>query len=282
MSRDLISKKTRYEFREYFVGIVLREIESEFDAADVPFDEDYVPNLSGQRRCLVEKYYHAVDFSKWSDVRKVLVVYENVLAHLEEQAESWPETGAGDYAKNMFSLLKKWIERDGYLYKDGRLKPVGKNIQIPEVEEVAARFDAPELHRQIERMRNSIDDDPSLAIGTAKELVETTCKTILNERGVDVDPNWDVTRLVKETRKVLRLLPDDIPNAVKGSEVIRRMLGNLGTIAQGLAELRNLYGTGHGREGRSKGLSPRHARLAVGAAATLATFLFETHEDRAL
>jgi hypothetical protein len=29
-----------------------------------------------------------------------------------------------------------------------------------------------------------------------------------------------------------------------------------------------------------KGLSPRHAKLAVGAAATLAVFLFDTHKDR--
>lgn len=61
---------------------------------------------------------------------------------------------------------------------------------------------------------------------------------------------------------------------------MRRLLGNLGNVAQGLAELRNLYGTGHGRTGSAKGLSARHARLAVGSAGTLATFLLETHEER--
>lgn len=55
---------------------------------------------------------------------------------------------------------------------------------------------------------------------------------------------------------------------------------NLGQISQGMAELRNLYGTGHGKDGRSKGLSPRHARLAVSCATALATFLFEAHEAR--
>jgi hypothetical protein len=54
----------------------------------------------------------------------------------------------------------------------------------------------------------------------------------------------------------------------------------LATVSQSLAELRNLYGTGHGKGGRTKGLSPRHAKLAVGAAATLAVFLFETHKER--
>jgi hypothetical protein len=56
-------------------------------------------------------------------------------------------------------------------------------------------------------------------------------------------------------------------------------LSNLGTIGNGLAELRGLYGTGHGKHGKTAELSARHAKLAVGAAATLATFLFETHKE---
>jgi hypothetical protein len=59
----------------------------------------------------------------------------------------------------------------------------------------------------------------------------------------------------------------------------KRLLSNLGTIGNGLAELRGLYGTGHGKHGKTAELSARHAKLAVGAAATLATFLFETHKE---
>jgi Abortive infection C-terminus len=73
---------------------------------------------------------------------------------------------------------------------------------------------------------------------------------------------------------------DDVPDSAKAADTIRRLLGNLGSITQSLAELRNAYGTGHGHDGRAKGLSPRHARLAAGAACTLAKFLFETHQHR--
>lgn len=41
MPSDLIRKKTRNELQGHFVGTTLREIETEFGAADVPFDEDY-------------------------------------------------------------------------------------------------------------------------------------------------------------------------------------------------------------------------------------------------
>jgi hypothetical protein len=158
--------------------------------------------------------------------------------------------------------------------------PVGKNHTLEEITYTASNFDMPELHRQIDRMKSAVEDDPGLAIGTAKELVETTCKTILEERGIQFDDNADITKLVKDARKSLGLIPDAIPDSVKGAEIIRRLLSNLGTIAQVLGELRNLYGTGHGKHGKSKGLNPRHARLAVGAASTLALFLFETHQER--
>ena len=66
-------------------------------------------------------------------------------------------------------------------------------------------------------------------------------------------------------------------HASRGTEAVRVLLGSLSAIIGKLAELRNLYGTGHGKQPSTRGLHPRHARLAVGAAGTLSTFLFETH-----
>ena len=281
MQRDLISKKTRTEFREYFSReYVLRQITDEFDSADVPFDPKYEPELTGQRRSLVERYYHSIDFSNWRDVRKVLAVFEIVLSHLEHESQPGSSFTGVLPAAESFKSLKKWIERDGFVYQQGTLRPSDKHSSLPDISEAVKLFDAPELNIQIERMQNSVEDDPALAIGTAKELVETTCKTILRDLGVSVNEKDDIIDLVKSTRKSLGLIPENISNAAKGADSIRRLVSNLGTIVQSLGELRNLYGTGHGREGNSRGLSPRHARLAVGASATLATFFFETHEER--
>ena len=135
------------------------------------------------------------------------------------------------------------------------------------------------LHRQIDRLATAAETDPALAVGTAKELVETVCKTILEDRGV-TPGNDDLPKLIRAVAKELSLLPDSVSERAKGSNVIRRVLSNLGQVTQGLAELRNLYGTGHGRSARARGVQPRHAKLAIGSAATLATFLLETHLER--
>lgn len=151
--------------------------------------------------------------------------------------------------------------------------------RLAPLKEHAKELNANHLSEQIRRLEASIETDPSLAIGTAKELVETCCRTILAERGKPVTGTPDVPALTKATLKELKLVPEAISESARGAEVIKRILSNLGTVGNGLAELRNLYGTGHGKDGHTSGLGTRHAKLAVGAATTLVVFLFETHKE---
>lgn len=151
---------------------------------------------------------------------------------------------------------------------------------LGQVEKSVKAGDMTYLSQQITRMETSVETDPALAIGTAKELIETCCSTILVELGVTPSKEWNLSRLVKETVARLRLTPNDVADGARGADSIKQVLGNLGGMVGGIAELRNYYGTGHGKALGHGGLGPRHARLAVGAASTLAVFLFETFAHR--
>ena len=91
----------------------------------------------------------------------------------------------------------------GHLHRD-QIDTSGASFKLPSrghsplqpLAAVATSLTADQLHTQIERIHASIESDPALAIGTAKELVETTCKTIL----VDLDEDHatlDLGDLVK-------------------------------------------------------------------------------------
>lgn len=156
----------------------------------------------------------------------------------------------------------------------------GKVNLIP-LKEVVSKLDLQAIDRQLKRMEKSVEDDPDLAIGTAKELIESCCKTILNEMKIPFDEKkLDVPQLSKLALENLNLTPQTIDPKAKGSDITKKILGNLGQIAHSMAELRNLYGTGHGKDGKSSGLQPRHARLAVTCVSAYAHFMFETFEDR--
>lgn len=195
--------------------------------------------------------------------------------------------------EKLAQLFNQFLQNDGFqLVERTRIsgKPVfvgryiGTNVTpgIGAAKATLVGTDPTYVSQQITRIEAAVANDPSLAIGTAKELVETCCKTILSERSVPFSKGADIPELVKLTIKELELTPSDIPDKAKAADTIKRLLSNLATITQGVAELRNLYGTGHGKVANSKGLQPRHARLAAGAASTLAVFLAETHNERAI
>lgn len=117
-------------------------------------------------------------------------------------------------------------------------------------------------------------------IGTAKELVESCCKTILTKRGVTFTKSEDLGELTKKLTKELQLVPEGITDETKGADNIRLILRNLTQLTNNLAQLRGLYGTGHGRDGGHRGLQPRHARLAAASAVAFVDFVAETYRQR--
>jgi len=255
---------------------VLREISNEFDAADITFRPLEGQDLGGQRRNLTQGYYIGLDFSRPNDARKL----HQVLSVFMEQMEARIGTpyGSTDDEKTL-ARLKQQLARDGFSYEAGAILPITPAARLADAKALAERFDANHISDQIRRIEASIDADPALAIGQAKELTESCFKTILGELEVEYGKD-DLPQLGKKTFRALKLVPDNVPDASKGVQTIRIMLSNLATVVQGIAEIRGLYGTGHGKDGKSKGVSARHARLAVGAASTLVTFAFQTYLEQ--
>ncbi|WP_445990182.1 abortive infection family protein [Chromobacterium haemolyticum] len=157
---------------------------------------------------------------------------------------------------------------------------VGRSVS--RARSVADALDAGWMQKEIERLERAVESDPALAIGTAKELVETCCKTILTKLNIEFGKAADINDLTKLLAKALKLVPEGISNEAKGVENVRLILRNLSALPGYLTELRGLYGTGHGRDGKHRGLEPRHARLAVGAAVVFIDFVTETFRQRSL
>lgn len=269
MRKELISKRTRLEFREWLVSWTLRTIEDLFEGHNIGHVPLPVEELPGGQRCsLVECYYASVDWTNADHVRRVLDAYEDILLEIPDECSQQKEK------------LIKYLERDGHAYVEGRITSDSLGnvlaIELPPV-----MLDTAHLAIHIERINAAVAADPALAIGSTKELVESTLKTILLGMGVSFDDKKDdVPALLKKAQKTLDLVPSEVVEAKRGAEIIRKVLSNLGAIVIGVAELRNLYGTGHGKAGSSRGLTVRHSRLVAGAGAALCGFLLETYEHR--
>ena len=133
------------------------------------------------------------------------------------------------------------------------------------------------VSKQVTRMEVSLANEPDLAIGTAKEFVETVCKTILMERGIGIPKDVKMPALVKLTVTSLPVVPSGIEEPARWKKKTCRLVNNLSSIGWSLAELRNAFGTGHGRPAGNMGLDTHHAQLAVQMATAVGVFLYEVH-----
>lgn len=150
----------------------------------------------------------------------------------------------------------------------------------PIAEKLKQKFSSEYLTQQITLMMEMQENNPTEAIGKAKELIESCCKTILDDMGVQWNKNWSVTKLAGEAMGRLEIMPASISDKDDSAASIKALLGNLLQISTRVAELRNPYGSGHGKSASYKGLESRHAKLAVGSSITFVTFLWDTHEMR--
>jgi len=117
--------------------------------------------------------------------------------------------------------------------------------------------------------------DPEGAITTARTLVETTCKYILDVLEIEYEDNIELPKLYNLTAKQLNLAPQN-----HQEEIFKQILGGCQSVINGLGSLRNKVGDAHGKGLRYVKPHERHAKLAVNLAGTLSSFLIDTFNQK--
>jgi hypothetical protein len=259
-----MSKETRTEIREYLANWTLPQIEAAFRAADIPFTAAYRPPVIGTRRVMVERYYRSLDFTKPADAEKFVRLCDEVVRGIDRRLQS--EVSQVDHHRTAREQIVHWLRRDGFTHDNGRFVAVGG------FEKVLAEFQPDALARAVARIERGIDADPRAAVEAAKRLVETCCSAILAARGKPVTDGRGkrINALVRRVAVELDLLPNGSPES---SGAVSSLLDSLVKVFQSATDR-------HNRAGVSK-LTASHAKLAVGAAATLTAYLFEAYQSQA-
>lgn len=198
-------------------------------------------------------------------VIKLLVSIYNYYVNHEKFSS---EAERNDHYSNEYHKCKKVIEKIGYssLVKKTHLKKIDKSFSSQYVTE------------SINLMLDMEDKNPAESISKAKELIETCCKTILDEKSIEYSKELKVHQLAKLT--IDSLLPNDSGELSENTkQALKMILRALGTITHGTAQLRNEIGTGHGKSATFSRVNPKFARLASGAAETFVSFIKATYDE---
>lgn len=272
--RELVSLRTREAIRDTMSGWSLREIDQLWQDELFPPAEDPDP-VGGQRVTRFQGYLNLVDWTHQGQVARALRVFQVPLQSLLRNAED-----NVPLRDNVLPRLRRLLERDGYqLLDDGRI--VGGPAVVIADDFLAHLTDASAIREHLGRIGTALENnDPAQAIGSAKELVESTAKLVLRERGEPVSDSDDLPELVRQAQLALDVHPSSRAPGPDGSDAVKKILGATVALTMGLTELRNRgYGTGHGLATTRIGLGSRHARLAINAAKLWCEFMLDTLGD---
>lgn len=292
---DVISEVTR---RSLFDELRLEKInwsgrlgESDFlarvfDLEKLPSNDDRCSNMAGDIHMHRENFLDWEDDWVYDDSRLNLLRCpdDKLLTFLCEMIH--PVVRSDDEeVRRLADVFNRHLAADGFevvprTYISGksvyaarpRFQAIGHSTTP--AKKVADDLASHHIAAQITRMEAAAESDPALAIGSAKEFVESVCKGILSARGQPLTGNENLQQLVRMTREAL-----DLTVAANAEETIRKTVNALATVTQGIAELRGRFGSGHGHHPATQPPRPELARLAVGASVTLAVFLYEVHRN---
>lgn len=259
---DLLHPRTRNHFLLILPNVEIKYIRNAFES------EGFVPDFTagteglGERKALGKQLLAAIDWTDHDAVRRAITAFEQVLLYVDRNL--------GQRFTFMDEMAKQGYDFDA---DSGEFTSRAHGFEMLDAMQI------PDLKRYLERIRTSIDKDPALAIGSAKEVSEAVAKTVLVAQAVEISSAEKFPALIRKVNDSLGLAAGP-KKGLDGTETIVKTLGALTTLVLSIAELRNTAGTGHGAAGPNPGgLTARHARLAVNAAAAWCEFVVETLND---
>lgn len=141
--------------------------------------------------------------------------------------------------------------------------------------QILASRDLVALETEFQRALHNVASDPAAAITAASAIIESFCKVYLADEGIPLPKEQTIKPLWKTVQENLGLDPAKFED-----DDIKRVLGGITSIIDGLGAFRTHVGSAHGRGRTAYKPQVRHAKLALHAAYTVVSFAIETWDQR--
>lgn len=213
-----------------------------------------------------------------------LAVLGRILGHYLEAPEVAPDYVHEGWADEPEWLVKKretirkieaCLARYGLRYQIGGYVIDGSLAPSKTLRELIHGRDIPAIHREFERALESVESKPRDAVSAAANILESVFKVYIEDNALIMPDKQDLQPVFKVVRQDLGLDPGSV-----GDQDLQRIISGLLSVVDGIGALRTHASSAHSEGRRGYKLEPRHARLAVNAAHTVATFILETWDKR--
>lgn len=205
---------------------------------------------------------------------KIIEEYMELSDELAQDSYQWG-VNITALKQELKTKLIKVFERCNLTYINGGTVSDGSSAPSKSLLEVIKGRDIPSIEAEFNRALNNVNSAPRDAVSAACNILESIFKVYIEDEKLPFPQKQDLQGVWKVVRDDLgfdtKLVQDDD---------LKRIISGMLSIVGGIGAFRTHASSAHGEGRKVYNLKPRHARLAIHSAHTLALFVLETWDEK--
>jgi hypothetical protein len=197
------------------------------------------------------------------------------LPDLEDDTSSWFGTPTVDAKQEFKAKLDSILSRCNLTYLTGGIISDGSSAPSRSLAELIKGRDIPSIDAEFNRALANVNSEPREAVSAACNILESIFKTYIADEQLDMPQKQNLQNVWKVVRSDLGF----DPGALEDDDLTKILSGVL-SVVDGIGAFRTHASSAHGQGRKIYNLKPRHARLAIHSAHTIALFVLETWDER--
>ena len=212
--------------------------------------------------------------NKDEEVNPMEVLGQIIEGYMEEERPEPIESWDKDKWEKI-DRLKKALAKANLSYQQGGIIIGAHSTPVISLEQHIRKRNIESVNLEFDRAIANIESNPREAVSAACNILESVFKVYIEENRLEMPKKQDL----KPTWAVVRDSLNFNPASVEDRD-LKEILSSLAGVVGGVGALRTHASSAHGAGKKVYRVAPRHARLAVHSAHTIALFVLESWEVR--
>lgn len=197
------------------------------------------------------------------------------LADIEDGTFTWSSTPIIDVKKEFKDKLEAILSRCNLTYITGGIISDGSSAPSRSLAELIKGRNIPSIDAEFNRALANVNSEPREAVSAACNILESIFKTYIADEKLGMPQKQDLQNVWKVVRSDLGFDPGSLED-----DDLKKILSGVLSVVDGIGAFRTHASSAHGQGRKIYNLKPRHARLAIHSAHTIALFVLETWDER--
>lgn len=197
------------------------------------------------------------------------------LPDIEDATSTWSGVPTVDVKKEFKAKLEAILSRCNLTYLTGGIISDGSSAPSRSLAELIKGRDIPSIDAEFNRALTNVNSEPREAVSAACNILESIFKTYITDEKLEMPQKQDLQNVWKVVRSDLGFNPGALED-----DDLKKILSGVLSVVDGIGAFRTHASSAHGQGRKIYNLKPRHARLAIHSAHTIALFVLETWDER--